>query len=184
METSRRSIILILILAALASVGLAAGLLGRFEATVRVTEDPATLEWASGRIEADAAPYETLVFTSKGLAEPSCLPGGGCIEAPPTAYKAFKILLESDKVNVTLRLTAQGTSGYNIAAYVTGVDVQGPALDAWGQAEKLDLDNGVAWVILSKENGAEYYIWVDGWVRTGESGTVTITVELEAEALP
>ncbi|MEB3759762.1 MAG: hypothetical protein GSR81_02840 [Desulfurococcales archaeon] len=166
----------------LAAVAASSVVLLEWKSSISISEPVAEIVWQAQELNATAAPYETLIVTENGLEEPSTWPLPS--EPLPTAYKLAVVKLHSDRVKLTLSLDVDNAESYNLYFYVTRVDVNAPSLVNWGEAVKLTPSNGMATITLDKQNAIEYVIWIDGNLKTGESGTVNITVTITAEPIP
>jgi len=154
----------------------AAYMFSSWNAVIEVNKPCIETLYSAPQLNTSAAPYETLYIADTGLEES---------EIMPSAYKLFKIKLNSDKVNITLKLEIDGAYEYNIVFYITRMDLNPPSLIQYNEVLKLEPGNKTSIsTILSKTSSSEYYIWIDGSIKTGNETTTEITIQLYAEPIP
>jgi len=153
----------------------AAYMFSSWNAVIEVNKPCIETLYSAPQLNTSAAPYETLYIGDTGLEES---------EIMPSAYKLFKIKLNSDKVKIMLRAEITGAYSYNITFFVTTLDINPWSLQQYYAATKLALENNTASIILDKASSMEYYIWIDGSIKTSNETTTEITIQLYAEPIP
>jgi len=150
-------------------------LFSSWNAVIEVNKPCIEVQYTAPSLNASGAPYETFVISENGLEES---------EIMPSAYKIFKIKLNSDKVKAFLNMEIEGAYNYTIVYYITKIDLNPVSLTQWHESVKIVPKNNTATIILDKAMSIEYYIWIDGKIRTSNETRAQIIVQLYAEPIP
>ena len=132
-------------------------------------------------LTAEAAPYQTLWLVERGFLNSSLIPP----QYPITSkgYLVAIVKLNSDKIELRPTIEVRGAEAYNLTLYLAYGTSQG-IVPGYERIVKPNQSMTLEKVRLPSDVLDCVYVYIQGWVKTGESGSTTIHVTITAEPLP